>query len=139
MSALAERVPLTPDDLLAMVDDEHFELVASFIAAARLAPAALDVGYLGVASDLAVEVVPSNELFRDVAVRLKRYLRAGVRLVWVVEPVSRRVFACRADGTIVLLGEGQELDGEDVLPGFRCAVSDLFPPARVAGGTPEPA
>jgi hypothetical protein len=39
----------------------------------------------------------------------------------------------RADGTADEVSEQGELDGEDVLPGFRCRVAELFqPPAGVA-------
>jgi Uma2 family endonuclease len=101
---------------------------ASFIAGARLKAEDLDVGYVGIAPDLAVEVVSSNDLFKEVVEKADEYLRAGVRLIWVVEPFSRMVYVYRTDGTISLLRAGQELDGEEVLPGFRCAVASLFPP-----------
>jgi hypothetical protein len=32
----------------------------------------------------------------------------------------------RGDGTTTTLNEGDTLDGEDVLPGFRLPVADLF-------------
>ena len=54
------------------------------------------------------------------------YLGAGVRLVWVVNPPTRTVRVHRADGTVADLREADELAGEDVLPGFRCRVGDLF-------------
>ncbi|HWG44930.1 MAG TPA: hypothetical protein VN688_19330 [Gemmataceae bacterium] len=39
--------------------------------------------------------------------------------------------------------ENDELDGEDVVPGFRCPVRDLFPrppvaPSNGSGTTPAP-
>jgi len=57
------------------------------------------------------------------------YLAAGVRIVWVVESERRRVTVYRADGSRVELraANGDELDGEDVLPGFRLPLSELFP------------
>jgi Uma2 family endonuclease len=54
------------------------------------------------------------------------YLRVGVPLVWVIYPKNRCVRVVRSNRTAAQLGESDELDGEDVLPGFRCAVARLF-------------
>jgi Uma2 family endonuclease len=57
------------------------------------------------------------------------YLEAGVRLVWVINPSMRTVMAYRGPkGDASLFREQDELTGEDVLPGFRCRVAELFPP-----------
>jgi Uma2 family endonuclease len=60
------------------------------------------------------------------------YLAAGVRLVWMVNPERRTVWVYRVDGPVRFLREPDELSGEDVLPGFRCLVSELFPPMPAA-------
>jgi hypothetical protein len=49
-----------------------------------------------------------------------------VRLVWVVFPETREVHVHRPDRSITVLSEDDDLSGEDVIPGFRCRVSDLF-------------
>ena len=66
------------------------------------------------------------------------YLRAGVRVVWVVNPQTRVVRVHRADGTSAWLTEGDELSGDDVLPGFHCRVSALFPTQPAAGDAARP-
>ncbi len=66
---------------------------------------------------------------------------AGVRLVWVINPRNHTVRVYRADGSSGSLREDDELDGEDVLPGFRCPVQNLFPRPPVAaanGDAPRP-
>ena len=83
-------------------------------------------GYPAVAPDLAVEVVSPNDLFYEVETKLKEYLQAGVRLIWIINPSTRSVQICRQDGTSARLSETDELDGEDVLPGFRCSISSLL-------------
>jgi hypothetical protein len=35
--------------------------------------------------------------------------------------------------TVSFLHEADELSGEDVLPGFRCPVRDVFPPVKSGG------
>src|SRR5439155_15960815 len=85
-------------------------------------------GHVRIAPDVAVEVVSPNDLFSDVERKVQEYLEAGVQLVWVVNPEIRIVAVHRADGSIAKLHEKDELTGENVLPGFRCPVGDLFRP-----------
>jgi Uma2 family endonuclease len=54
------------------------------------------------------------------------YLDAGSSLVWVVDPQSRTVTAYRSREEIRLIPADGEIDGGDLLPGFRCKVSELF-------------
>ena len=68
--------------------------------------------------------------------KVGEYLSAGVRLVWVVYPPTRNVFVRRPDGTTTELGPDSELTGEDVPPGFRCRVADLFPAPKPAENAP---
>ncbi len=89
-------------------------------------------GHTPLAPDLAAEVVSPTDEFEHVVSKVQEYLGVGVRLVWVVSPLTRTVLIYRADGSIAGLREDGELDGEDVVPGFRCPVRDLFPPAPAA-------
>jgi len=100
----------------------------SFVVRGRLPGERFQRGHSKIAPDLAVEVVSPNDLHSEVRVKISEYRAAGVRLVWVVDPDSRSVEIFRADGSVALLYGGDELTGEEVLPGFRCRVEDLFPP-----------
>lgn len=109
----------------------------AFIAGDRLTPAEVaQQGHCTVAPDLAVEVVSPKDLAYEVDQKVAEWLEAGVRLVWVVNPRTQFVRVCRADGTDVRLGVGDELTGGDVLPDFRCRVAELF---DLSGGTEAPA
>ena len=59
-------------------------------------------------------------------------MAAGVCLVWVVNPETRIVEVHRIDGSVSKLHVADELTGDDVLPGFRCRVGDLFGLADLA-------
>ena len=61
-----------------------------------------------------------------VAVKVAEYLRGGVRLVWILDPEKRQATVHRQGVEVRTIAEGEELDGEDVVPGFRCALRDLF-------------
>jgi len=100
---------------------------ASFIARERLSADQLEVGYVPIPPDLAVEVVSPNDLFSEVVTKVEEYLRAGVRLVWVIDPTSRSVYVYEANNALLRVREEEELSGGQVLPGFRCTVGQLFP------------
>ncbi len=98
----------------------------AFVRADRLPPEADQEGFLRLAPDLAVEVISPTDRMADVMAKVMMYLDAGVRLVWVADPRSRTATVYAADRTGRLLSANDQLDGGDVLPGFRVRVSDLF-------------
>jgi Uma2 family endonuclease len=102
----------------------------SFIRLGRLPGEVLPAGWGRIAPDLAVEVVSPNDSAGDLEEKLDDYLKAGVPLVWVVNLRSRTVMVYRRDGTVSRLRESDELSGEDIIPGFRCLVADIFPPRK---------
>lgn len=92
----------------------------------------------GVVPDLAVEVVSPTNSAREVQRRVREYFEAGVRRVWVVYPDERLVYVFRSARENRMLGDGDELDGEDVLPGFRMPVGELFEDVAPAPGEAAP-
>lgn len=99
---------------------------ASFIHSDRLGAEEEPEGHCPIAPDLAVEVISPGDRYSPVESKVDEYLRAGTRLVWVIDPPTRTVRIHRADGTVMDVHEDGELDGEDVLPGFRCRVAEIF-------------
>lgn len=83
-------------------------------------------GYSPIAPDLAVEVVSPGESASDVHEKVQDYLAAGTRLVWVVYPRQRSVVAHTPDGLARTCHEADVLEHDEVLPGFRSPVADLF-------------
>jgi Uma2 family endonuclease len=79
-----------------------------------------------IAPDLAVEVISPSNTMSEIHEKVLDYLDAGTRLVWVVDPGSCMVAVYRSRDEIRLLNRADELDGGDVLPGFRLKVSELF-------------
>lgn len=93
----------------------------------RLPADEIGSGWLEMAPDLAVEVVSPNDSAYEVDQKVDEMLDAGTRLLWVVNPARQSVRIHRADGSVSLLRGEDTLEGEDVLPGFRCVVKSLFP------------
>ena len=84
-------------------------------------------GTIDIAPDLAVEVVSPNDNARLLEEKVQEYLDAGIRLVWVIYPDSRTAHVYRPGETAARIGPAGALDGEDVLPGFRLPLAELFP------------
>jgi Uma2 family endonuclease len=82
--------------------------------------------YGEVAPRLAVEVLSPNDRANRVLGKVTEYLTSGVGLVWVIDPEDLTVAVYRADKGPYILRADQELTGEDVLPDFRCPVSEFF-------------
>ena len=83
-------------------------------------------GYLELAPDLVAEVLSPNDRAGEVLNKVGDWLSAGSWLVWVIDPMRRRAFVYRVDGSVSLLAEHDALDGEDVLPGFSCSLNELW-------------
>ncbi|HEX7859249.1 MAG TPA: Uma2 family endonuclease [Verrucomicrobiae bacterium] len=101
----------------------------SFIAKARLVgmkrPAKQ---FFPGAPDLLVEVLSPNNTRREMEERLRDFFESGAQLAWIIDPETETAEICNSLSDRRLLGPGGELDGEDVLPGFRCKLSELFAP-----------
>jgi Uma2 family endonuclease len=97
----------------------------SFVAKGR-SPNEQDAeGFGDLAPDLAVEVLSPGEHPRDVLDKVGEYLQAGVRLVWVIDPRARTAVIHRSLSDVRQLSPEDFLDGEDVVPGFRCRLAEV--------------
>lgn len=76
--------------------------------------------------DLAVEVVSPTDKHYDVTEKALAYLKAGTRLVWVIEPVAKTVMVYRSETDFTVLTREDTVTGEDVVEGFTCPVEKLF-------------
>lgn len=98
----------------------------SFIAAARLAPNQIPDQFIPIGPDLAIEVLSPGDREDETRERVGDFFAHGTRALWVVDPRARCVVVWRAAGATVTLGAADELDGGDVVPGFRCRVADIL-------------
>ncbi|MCY3799599.1 MAG: Uma2 family endonuclease [Chloroflexi bacterium] len=80
--------------------------------------------------DIAVEIKSPNDSLPQLRRKADIYLRHGTRLVWIIIPDSESVEVHRlgADGARQreVIGLAGQLSGEEVLPGFRLALSTLY-------------
>ena len=97
-----------------------------FVRRERMEDRGLMDGYWPGAPDLAVEVISPNDLYTEVAEKVEEWLNAGTRMVVVADPRRRVATAHRPGREAVTLVEGDVLEGDDVVPGWRMAVVDIF-------------
>lgn len=98
----------------------------AFLRRERIPPSGLPDVYWPGAPDLAVEVRSKNDRWSKVMEKVDEYLRYGTQLVWVIDPKKQEVVVYRSGAKPVTLTREDDLDGGDVVPGFRFPVRRLF-------------
>lgn len=97
----------------------------AFVAGERV-EAIAERGYAELAPDVLAEVLSPDDRPAEVLAKVADWLAAGSRLVWVVDPQRREARVYRQDGSLSVVGTDDSLEGEDVLPGFTCALKDVL-------------
>jgi Uma2 family endonuclease len=83
-------------------------------------------GYLETIPALIVEVRSKNDTNTEVADKVAAYLAAGARMVWVADPRPRTVAIHRPGQPVAMLGVGDTLTADEIIPGFAVPVAELF-------------
>jgi len=83
-------------------------------------------GYVPGVPDLAAEVISPTDLYLDIGDKIADWLEHGTQLVFVVNARRPSVIMHRPGQRPEPLGVDDTLDGEDVVPGLRLPVRDLF-------------
>jgi Uma2 family endonuclease len=80
------------------------------------------------APDIVIEILSPSSPSRDTFVKFQKYLKAGVREYWIVDPETKTVMLCVLDGnryiTEVYL-ENETLSSK-VLEGLKINLSEIF-------------
>ncbi len=131
LNAFLEKHPLgvalAPDGMLRILPKRTRVPDVSFIRWERFPKRKLPRDRVfAVAPDLAIEILSLGNTPTEMDLKLKEYFRAGVSLVWLIDPERRtaKVYTSLDDFTAVR--ESGVLDGGEVLPGFRIKLKDLF-------------
>jgi Uma2 family endonuclease len=98
----------------------------AFVRRERLALITQPEKHVPFAPDLAVEVASPSDRPREIDEKTARWLAAGTLMVWNLYPKSITATVHRPGVEPVTLEADDEIDGGDLLPGFRCRVGDLF-------------
>jgi Uma2 family endonuclease len=115
-----------PDTVFVLFDDPPTVRAPDVAFVARDRLPADPRGFARLAPDLVVEIVSPSNTVSEIQGKVVDYLDAGTRLVWVVEPRGRTVTVYRSRDDIRILTSSQEIEGIEILPGFRIEVSEFF-------------
>lgn len=103
-------------------------IAVSFVASENL-PEPLDED-IPFAPDLAVDIIGPSDTWYEVVQRARNYLQAGTKLVWVIDPYTLNILVFSSGKPMQTLNVEDELDGEDVVPGFKLPIKNLFRKSR---------
>lgn len=76
--------------------------------------------------NLAVEVSSPTNTGVDIDAKVLEYFEAGVQLVWVLYPETRRMYIYFSPTDVRIFGDQAVVDGGQVLPGFSWRLSDAL-------------
>jgi len=99
---------------------------ATFISKSRLPVKRTREGYLETIPDLVVEVVSKNDTRAYLTRKINDYLRAGVAIVWLVDPAKRTLVEHRADREPVIYDGAATVELPELIPGFQLRLDDVF-------------
>lgn len=99
----------------------------AFVAAARLkGMKRLPRKFFQGSPDLVAEVLSPNDKPHEIERKMTEYFASDTKLAWLVDPEAKTVALYRDARPGRVLGGSDVLDGEDVVPGFTLALTDLF-------------
>ena len=99
---------------------------ASFVRAERIPAEGLRAVLFRFPPDLAIEVLSPSETASSLEEKIRDYATAGTPLIWIADPARRTILTIPADAPVSWLEESDTLTGGAVIPGFSCAVADVF-------------
>jgi Uma2 family endonuclease len=83
-------------------------------------------GFWEIGPDLVAEIVSPEDSAEEIAEKVRDHARAGVRLIWVINPRRGQAHVFRPGRDTRILDGDDAIDGEDVVPGFRVSLNDLW-------------
>ena len=87
----------------------------------------------GLVPNLAVEVLSPSHTKKEMNRKVEEYFRAGVQLVWLIDPKTQTAQAYTSPQRVRRIGKDHALDGGKVLPGFVLPLKKLFARAKRRG------
>lgn len=99
----------------------------AFIRADRVPSSGRKPAFKRVAPDFVYEIASADQTREQMADKARLWTGRGVRLCWIQWPTRCTIDVWRpGDDTPTTLSLNDELDGEDILPGFHCSVAVAF-------------
>ncbi|HEU4714113.1 MAG TPA: Uma2 family endonuclease [Pyrinomonadaceae bacterium] len=88
-------------------------------------------GFLPGSPNLVVEVLSPDDRPSEVKAKTSLWFSGGAGQVWIVNPKNRTVTIHRSLSDSITFSGSDELEADDILPGFRISLDRIFGPATV--------
>jgi Uma2 family endonuclease len=98
----------------------------AFVCGAKLPIRESPEGYLETIPDLVVEIRSRNDTAPELDAKVAKYLAAGVRVVWLADPVVKTIAEHRPGTGARIYQQSDTLALDDVIPGFRLKLAEIF-------------
>ena len=82
--------------------------------------------FLPLCPDFAIELRSPSDTLAAAQAKMGEYLENGMRLGWLIDPFSRRVYVYRPGAAVDVLDDPDGVDGAPVLRGFRLDLSRVW-------------
>jgi len=76
--------------------------------------------------DLAIEVLSPTNTKAEMRRKVREYFASGAQLAWLIDPATRTARVYTSPTEFSDVAADGELDGGELLPGFRVSLADLF-------------
>lgn len=110
---LSPKILLSPD--VSFVSNKRYEQI-------MIAPEKFLYG----APDLAVEVLSPGDDLKIIEGKLDKYFEHGTKLAWVVDPKRAHLTIHQPDNVVKLTRPTDVINGGEVLPEFKCRLSEIL-------------
>jgi len=100
-----------------------------YIVRERIKDIDLDQVPLPIAPDLVIEVVSKNDQADDLMLKVRQYLQAGVRAVWVLYRKTREAYRYTPEAlqpNVITAERGGKFEEPELLPRFSLLLSDIL-------------
>lgn len=100
----------------------------SFFARQRWEEIGEHKGFTPGAPDIVVEVLSPDDRRSKVNAKISLWLVGGAKQVWIVNPKTSTVTIHRSPSDSITFSGSDELQADDILPGFRLSLDRIFGP-----------
>lgn len=83
-------------------------------------------GFIPIAPDLVAETISPSDLYSESHEKALMWLEFGVRVVLLLDPRKANITMYRSKKDIAVLENGDTLEFDDVVSGFRISVAQIF-------------
>ena len=77
------------------------------------------------APDFLIEIRSRTDSFPLIKTKLREWIESGCRLAFLIDPLERKAYAYRRDGSVTEYPYSATLGGEEVLPGFSVCPAEV--------------